>query len=72
MGPQHVTPEEAIQAFIDCQVKTFIPMHYGTFPLADDTPKEALNRLFAEWKRRDLADERLKVLKLGEILRCDS
>ncbi|MGX1982957.1 MBL fold metallo-hydrolase [Thermolongibacillus altinsuensis] len=72
MGPQHVTPEEAIQAFIDCQAKTFIPMHYGTFPLADDTPKEALDRLFAEWKRRDLADERLKVLKLGEILRCDS
>jgi L-ascorbate metabolism protein UlaG (beta-lactamase superfamily) len=71
MGPQHVTPEEAVQAFVDCKAKTFIPMHYGTFPLADDTPEEALDRLLAEWKRRQLADERLKLLKLGEIFRCD-
>jgi L-ascorbate metabolism protein UlaG (beta-lactamase superfamily) len=71
MGPQHVTPEEAVQAFVDCKAKTFIPMHYGTFPLADDTPEEALDRLLAEWKRRQLDDERLKLLKLGEILRCD-
>jgi L-ascorbate metabolism protein UlaG (beta-lactamase superfamily) len=71
MGPQHVTPEEAVQAFLDCQAKTFIPMHYGAFRLADDTPKEALDRLLAEWKRRHLKAERLKCLKLGELLDCD-
>ncbi|MBB6176433.1 L-ascorbate metabolism protein UlaG (beta-lactamase superfamily) [Anoxybacillus tengchongensis] len=71
MGPQHVTPEEAVQAFIDCQAKTFIPMHYGTFPLADDTPKEALERLYAEWERRNLPNEQLRVLKLGEIVHCE-
>ncbi len=71
MGPQHVTPEEAVQAFIDCQAKTFIPMHYGTFPLADDTPKEALDRLYAEWERRNLPSEQLRVLKLGEIVHCE-
>ncbi len=71
MGPQHVTPEEAVQAFLDCKATTFIPMHYGAFRLADDTPKEALDRLLAEWKRRHLEDERLKYLKLGEVLDCD-
>lgn len=69
---QHVTPEEAIQAFVDCRAKTFIPMHYGTFPLADDTPKEALDRLYAEWKRRNFPNEQLRVLKLGEIVHCET
>ncbi|MGG6439598.1 MBL fold metallo-hydrolase [Saccharococcus caldoxylosilyticus] len=72
MGPQHVTPEEAVQAFLDCQAGFFIPMHYGAFRLADDTPKEALDRLFAEWKQRGLDDRRLKFLKLGEVLNCDT
>ncbi|GLH62836.1 MBL fold metallo-hydrolase [Parageobacillus sp. G301] len=71
MGPQHVTPEEAVQAFVDCQADYFIPMHYGAFRLADDTPKEALDRLLAEWKRRGLDESRLKCLKLGEVLDCD-
>jgi L-ascorbate metabolism protein UlaG (beta-lactamase superfamily) len=71
MGPQHVTPEEAVQAFVDCKAKTFIPMHYGTFPLADDTPKEALDRLHREWERRQLERRKLKLLKLGEILYCE-
>ncbi|GGJ58492.1 L-ascorbate metabolism protein UlaG (beta-lactamase superfamily) [Anoxybacillus voinovskiensis] len=70
MGPQHTTPEEAVQAFLDCRAKTFIPMHYGTFLLADDTPKEALDRLVAEWQRRQLEPERLTCLKLGEVLHC--
>jgi hypothetical protein len=43
-------------------------MHYGAFRLADDTPKEALDRLCAEWKRRGLDDGRLKCLKLGEVV----
>jgi L-ascorbate metabolism protein UlaG (beta-lactamase superfamily) len=71
MGPQHVTPEEAVQAFVDCKAKTFIPMHYGTFPLADDTPKEALDRLHREWERRQLEPRKLQLLKLGEILYCE-
>jgi L-ascorbate metabolism protein UlaG (beta-lactamase superfamily) len=69
MSAQHVTPEEAIQAFLDVKAKMFIPMHYGAYRLADDTPKEALDRLLAEWKRLKLPEDRLRLLKLGEILR---
>lgn len=68
MGMQHVTPEEAIQAFIDVRAEIFIPMHYGAFRLADDTTEEALNRLLAEWKRRELNSSRLRLLKHGETL----
>ncbi|PDO11639.1 MAG: MBL fold metallo-hydrolase [Candidatus Reconcilbacillus cellulovorans] len=67
MGPQHVTPEEAVQAFLDVGARWFVPMHYGAFRLADDTPKEALDRLHAAWKARGLEADRLRVLKLGEI-----
>lgn len=68
MGTQHVTPEEAIQAFIDIGAELFIPMHYGAFRLADDTTEEALNRLLAEWERRELNLSQLKLLKHGETI----
>jgi hypothetical protein len=43
-------------------------MHYGSFRLADDTPREALDRLLAEWERRKLPREQLILLKHGETL----
>ncbi|MCS7459061.1 MBL fold metallo-hydrolase [Paenibacillus doosanensis] len=68
MSAQHVTPEEAVQAFLDVQGDVFIPMHYGAFRLADDTPREALDRLLADWRRRQLPEQALRVLQLGETL----
>jgi L-ascorbate metabolism protein UlaG (beta-lactamase superfamily) len=69
MSSQHVNPEQAVQAFLDTNAKMFIPMHYGTFRLADDTPKEALDRLEAEWIRQGLDFSRLHRLLLGETLK---
>lgn len=66
MKSQHVTPEEAVQIYRDIKAKTFIPMHYDAFRLADDTPKEALDRLYDAWMDSKLDEEKLKVLKLGE------
>ncbi|MGC4376374.1 MBL fold metallo-hydrolase [Fictibacillus sp. Mic-4] len=71
MSPQHVNPEEAVRAFLDVKAKCFIPMHYGAFRLADDTPKEALERVKSEWERLRLPNEQLNILKLGEIFRPD-
>lgn len=68
MGTQHMTPEEAIQAFVDVRAKVFIPMHYGAFYLADDTTEEALSRLLAGWNGRQLEDRQLQLLKHGETL----
>jgi L-ascorbate metabolism protein UlaG (beta-lactamase superfamily) len=69
MNVQHVTPEQAVQAFLDVQGEQFIPMHYGAFRLADDTPREALDRLQAEWTRRELPGDALRVLMHGETLK---
>ncbi|MBS4197472.1 MBL fold metallo-hydrolase [Lederbergia citri] len=69
MSSQHVNPEEAIQAFIDTEARYMIPMHYGAYRLADDTPKEALDRMNAEWERRDLDKERLKAMNIGETIK---
>ncbi|MBS4220354.1 MBL fold metallo-hydrolase [Bacillus sp. FJAT-49711] len=69
MSSQHVNPEEAVQAFIDTGAKYMVPMHYGAYRLADDTPKEALDRLCTDWDQRELERERLKVMKIGETIR---
>lgn len=66
MHSAHVTPEEAIQAFEDVGAKVFIPMHYGAYMLADDTPKEAVDRLKQHWTADNAA---LCMLTLGETFR---
>lgn len=66
MRDSHMTPEEAVQTFADVGAGIFVPMHYDAFHLADDTPKEALDRLQAEWQRRGLPPERLWILELGK------
>lgn len=68
MAPQHVSPEQAVQAFMDVGATAFVPMHYGAFRLADDTPKEALDRLYAAWQANGLSSGRLLVPKLGELV----
>ncbi|WP_062105738.1 MBL fold metallo-hydrolase [Bacillus niameyensis] len=69
MSNQHVNPEEAVQAYIDTGANSMIPMHYGAYMLADDTPKEALDRLLAEWTKRELPKNELKIMKIGETLK---
>ncbi|MFC4776159.1 MBL fold metallo-hydrolase [Paenibacillus sp. GCM10023252] len=66
MGPQHVTPEQALQAYLDCKAKWFVPMHYGAFKLADDTPREALDRLQSGIQELNIEAERVLVLPQGE------
>lgn len=72
MTSQHVTPEEALQGFVETGSKLMVPMHYGTFKLADDTPREALDRLEAERERLGIAPERIQVLGHGETLRVEN
>lgn len=68
MSAQHICPEEAIQVFLDLEAKVMIPMHYGTFKLADDTPREAMDRLLAERDQRGIPVEMLRFAALGEVL----
>lgn len=68
MTSQHVNPEEAMQAFIDVGAETMIPMHYGTFRLADDTAREALDRMESARADHGISEERIQTLGYGETL----
>ncbi|OZQ63054.1 MBL fold metallo-hydrolase [Paenibacillus sp. VTT E-133280] len=68
MTSQHVNPEEAIQAFLDVGAETMIPMHYGTFRLADDTAREALDRMENARVKHAISEERIRILGYGETL----
>lgn len=69
MNSQHITPEEAVNIYLELGANYFIPMHYDAFRLADDTPREALDRLNESWERANIEQEKLKILKLGETIR---
>lgn len=66
MADSHINPEDSIKAFIELSGNLFIPMHYGAYRLADDTGPEALERLYKEWDRQGLDEQKLKVLSIGE------
>ncbi|MGG1401570.1 MBL fold metallo-hydrolase [Bacillus salipaludis] len=68
MAVSHISPEDSVKAFMELNAKRFIPMHYGAYRLADDTGPEALERLLKEWEKRELPQEMLRVLLIGETI----
>lgn len=63
MKQSHMSPWEAITAFKDIKGRTMIPMHYGTFQLADEyfgEPEEVM--------RKSSSEVKIKVLAAGESL----
>jgi len=66
MQPQHMNPEDAVEAFAQLGARTMVAMHWGTFKLTDEPlgePPERTRRVFAE---RGLDAKRLWVLDVGE------
>lgn len=45
MAPVHMSPKEAVQAAREFETTMAVPMHSGTFPLADDGETEPLEAL---------------------------
>jgi L-ascorbate metabolism protein UlaG (beta-lactamase superfamily) len=45
MAPVHMSPQEAVQAHHDLGAESSIPIHFGTFALADDGQAEPLDEL---------------------------
>jgi L-ascorbate metabolism protein UlaG (beta-lactamase superfamily) len=66
MQPQHLDPEEAVEAYLALGARAFVPMHWGTFRLTDEPLGEPPRRLLAAWKSRDLSEDRLWMLGIGE------
>jgi L-ascorbate metabolism protein UlaG (beta-lactamase superfamily) len=71
MGPQHMNPEDAVQAFLDLGARRFFAMHWGTFKLTDeplDEPPEFTRRV---WSERGLPPEQLAIPAVGETVLLD-
>lgn len=47
MSPVHMSPKQAVQAAIELKATFAVPMHYGTFALADDGETEPVEALRA-------------------------
>jgi L-ascorbate metabolism protein UlaG (beta-lactamase superfamily) len=66
MSPVHVSPQEAVQAYLDLNADYFVPIHWGTFELADeplDNPPKVLKQ---EIINRELVKEKFVILQHGE------
>ncbi len=61
MKDAHLSPWEAYEAFKTMHALTFIPMHFGTYDLADEPIGEPQRVL------EGFDDSRIKILKVGEI-----
>jgi N-acyl-phosphatidylethanolamine-hydrolysing phospholipase D len=62
----HLTPEEAVQAFVDLDARVMLGMHWGTFDLADEPLDEPPLRMLTEIGRRRIDPSRAWVPKVGE------
>ncbi len=68
MRPQHMNPEDAVQAFVDLGARRLVAMHWGTFKLTDEPLDEPPRRLRMEWARRGLPADALCIPPIGETL----
>jgi N-acyl-phosphatidylethanolamine-hydrolysing phospholipase D len=66
MKPSHTTPEEALQILEDVGGRAIVPIHWGTFDLADEPLEEPPRRLQAEAERLGLGPDRVWLFRHGE------
>ena len=69
---RHLNPEEAGRAFLQTGAARMIPMHWGTFQLADEPLREGADRLRTWWSTAALGDERrLDEMAIGQTIGWD-
>ncbi len=68
----HLTPEQAIQSYLDLRAKYFLPMHWGSFRMSDEPLDEPPKRLKNEWSRKKLKKEHLVFMAVGETKNFDN
>jgi len=66
MKPMHMTPEEAVEAYVEARCRQAVAMHWGTFRLTDEPLGEPPLRLAAELERRGLAGDAFVAGMVGE------
>lgn len=67
MRDQHMGPDEAVQAMLDCGAKSAIGFHWGTFQLTDEAIDEPPKELAAALKAKGVAAERFQAFLPGQV-----
>jgi L-ascorbate metabolism protein UlaG (beta-lactamase superfamily) len=67
MKDVHTGPHAALQAFHDLKARKFVPMHYGTFDLADEPLGEPY-RILKTLEQENQINGELKMMAVGEPL----
>ena len=68
MGPVHISPDEAVQVHKDLGAELSIGMHYGTFPLADDSEFDPENDLKKAMSLNDIDSSAFILIKEGAYI----
>ena len=66
MRPQHINPNEALQAHLDLGAKHSVAMHWGTFALTDESLDQAPKDLALAKAARGVDNDAFIVMKIGE------
>lgn len=71
MQPVHLDPEEAVQAYLDTNARYVVPIHWGTFKLADEPLDEPMRRFREETERLEISPKKVMYLRHGETQTLD-
>ena len=67
MRDQHMNPDEAVRAFLDCGAEFALAHHHGTFQLGHEPIDAPAAALVAALRAADIAADRFPVLRPGEV-----
>ena len=66
MGPAHMSPRDAVKAHQLLRARVSVPIHYGTFRLADDGEEESVEEMRKAMKAAGISDREFWILGFGE------
>lgn len=66
MKEQHMNPDEAVQALLDCGAEQAVAIHWGTFKLTDEGIERPVEALEAALRDRRVDPARFRVMRPGE------
>ncbi len=68
MEQNHMNPEQAGEAFLEVGARRFVPMHWGTFQLTDESLAEPADRIRKWWDDNQPEGKEMHLLAVGETL----
>ncbi|EKX47349.1 hypothetical protein GUITHDRAFT_69665 [Guillardia theta CCMP2712] len=70
--PNHMEPEEAVQAHDDLLSRLSVAIHWGTFQLTSEPVMQPKERLMAALRRRDKRQDEFVCLEHGQTIRAST